>query len=355
MQRYTFIEDYIMDMGSTFLTWPPKQSQIKLARYDETIVQSMADQVNSGIPFTDKQATLALKLVTKYRKQWKKIGYDVTGQIESPKFKFPIRVIDRRKVIDINRNKIEIRFPYDQNIISLIRSSQQIPGSMIYNKDLKVWQAAITPPRILWCGEFGIKNDFEISDSFTQLFDSTIGAGIVIPTLCEKNGSLIIENAGDSLINYLDQHGGICHSNLVRLIDLSGMCKYSVDKDLIAKVTTNEDIIDIMTSKEKNIQYTKSVPIELIIDYIKLTGKKHIAIYDDYTLQIANKLTASLTPQELDLDKINIICYTNNSLPKQVDLLLTSHTYMIGSRRQIICQQSGKIISFTYMVQPEHE
>ena len=100
MQKYHFIEDYIMDMGATFLTWPPKQSQIKLARYDETIVQSMADQVNSGIQFTDKQATLALKLVTKYRKQWKKIGYDITDQIDNPRYKFPIRVIDRRKVVE---------------------------------------------------------------------------------------------------------------------------------------------------------------------------------------------------------------------------------------------------------------
>lgn len=353
MQKYHFIEDYIMDMGATFLTWPPKQSQIKLARYDETIVQSMADQVNSGIPFTDKQATLALKLVTKYRKQWKKIGYDITDQIDNPRYKFPIRVIDRRKFVEVNGNRIDIRFPYDQNIISLIRSSQDVPGSMIFNKELKLWQAAITPPRVLWCGEFAIKNSFEISESFTKLFDSIIGQDIIRPRLCEKDGQLVLENASDSLVDYLEQNGGIVYNNLVKLLDLSGVCKYTVDPSLFTKVTTNQRIIDLLTAKQQTIVYTKSVPVSLVIEYIRLTGKKHIAIYDDNTLRISDKLRASLLPQELD--NIKITCCTTTSFPKQVDLLLTSHTYMIGHKRQLICQQSDKIISFTHMVLSENE
>lgn len=356
MQRYQFIEDYILDMGATFLTWPPKQSHIKLARYDESIVQSMSDQVSRGLAFTDKQAELAVKLVTKYRKQWLKLGYDISDQIHTPKFKFPIRKIDRSKIIELDENKIAIRFPYDQDIISEIRSSQDIPGTIAFDKDRKYWKAAMTDPRIIWCGDFAVKNQFEIGPRFCELLESIGNRPSDLPLLTRVNGTLTLINAEKSLLEYIGTKGGINDDNINTLLDLGGLCGYKIDSSLIDQYVGNDvDLVEILTSKSKNIEYHDQVPLESVISYITMTDCSHVAIYDDNTLKIFDRLREHFCDR-LD-DTLEIVCYNSfTNAKKRVNLLLTSHTYMIGHRRQLMCQYADKIVNFTHMVeQPFYE
>ena len=356
MPHYHYIEDYILDMGATFLTWPPKQSQIKLARYDETIVQSMSDQVSRGLAFTDKQAELAVKLVTKYRKQWSKLGFDITDQIHSHKFKFPIRKIDRSKSLEIENNRVCIRFSYDQNLISEIRSSNDIPGNISFDKDSKFWKAALTPPRIIWCGDFAVKHKFDVGPQFLDLLSSIESQASTVPMLTEVNDSLVILNAENSLLEYIESQGGITYNNIFTLLDLSGSCCYQVDQSLISKYIGQDiDLIGIFTNKNKNIEYRDFLPLDPIIKYITMTGIKHVAIYDDNTLKLFDKLSQHFADKLGD--NLNIVCYNNfSTAKKRVNLLLTSHTYMIGHRRQLMCQYADKIINFTHIVdQPSYE
>ncbi|NBP16954.1 hypothetical protein EBU95_21670, partial [bacterium] len=223
MKKLPYIEDYILLMGQDPFAWPPNAPLITLARYDENIIQSMYDQINRGLGFTDKQAVLAHKLVTKYHRQWGQNGYDVTGQIKNAKFKFPIRNIDRSKRIDIKDKFIHILFPYEQDVISVIRSSvSEVPGECYFDKELRLWVTSLIEPRIRWAKEFGDKYNFEFTETFLQVLSKVNAITDYRIELCRINGQLTITNAADSLNDYIESQVGMSDSNLIKLIDLSG-------------------------------------------------------------------------------------------------------------------------------------
>ena len=93
-------------------TVPKNNKAIYPARYDHAPINNIAKQVTKGIGMADKQQALAILLVTKYNKQFKKHGYDVSNiSIDTPT-QFEIRTdVDRRKSAYFTDSKVHLRFP----------------------------------------------------------------------------------------------------------------------------------------------------------------------------------------------------------------------------------------------------
>ena len=126
-----FIEDYLeliagyintqgksrlSPMGGVVGTVPA----IRLARYDVNVTESMAGQTFNGQSLTDKQGALAHKIVCKYQKQLLAQGFDISDQIENPKFRHALRQIDRTRRLYLDGNHIVLKFAYEKDLISAV-------------------------------------------------------------------------------------------------------------------------------------------------------------------------------------------------------------------------------------------
>lgn len=280
---YTHIEDYLELLGghtpgTLVIVNPPEPPIINLARYDITIVDSMSAHTYWGGALTDKQADLAVRLVLKYRKQFARYGIDVTPA-ENPKFRRPVRVVNRSKQIWLDDERIGVRFPYDLPMIKAIQEERNISrGSMKYNQEEKVWYLAITEANVNWAVAWGEINRFEIDPLVQNLFNLIME--------CEKTpyeiklvqtaAGYTITNAADSLIEYINtQLGGFGLDNGITLIDNSGVLGYTYDDTL-----TRPALLDIFGSnRDIHLPMTEDA-VSFLFSYAELTNRYPVCIYD---------------------------------------------------------------------------
>ena len=280
---YTFVEDYLELLGghdpnTSTISNPFAVPTISLARYDTTIVESMSAHTYWGGALTDKQADLAVRLVLKYRKQFAKHSIDITP-VENPRYRKPVRIINRSKQIWLDDERIGVRFPYDLPMIKATQEARNISqGSMKYDQEEKVWYLAITECNVNWAVTWGELNQFEIDPLVQNLFNLIMD--------CEKTSYEIklvqtatgyaITNAADSLIEYVNtQLGGFGLDNVVTLIDNSGVLGYTYDDML-----TRPALLDIFgTKRDIHLPMTEDA-VSFLFSYAELTNRYPVCIYD---------------------------------------------------------------------------
>lgn len=364
MKQLPYIEDYITLMADHILSWPIREPLIKLARYDEPIVHSMSDQVNSNTGFTDRQSVLAHKIVTKYKKQWAGAGYDVSHLVESPRYRLPIRLIDRTKMISVEDNFITISFPYDQELISYIRAGvNTVPGSLYFDKEKRHWRAGLIEQRLIWAKEFGLKFNFEFSDQFNSVMNQVLSQSDYKICLTECLDKYIITNAENSLLDYLNERVSFEHEDLITLCDYSNILGYSIDEKILEQLRSKFDsaIVNLITNKEVNLTYVNkhNFEIESIVKYAKLVNRLPIYIYEVNDKIILESLKKHFNEKEISILKPNVpldttapVVYCNQwKLTNiRIPLLVTMHTLMIGYKRQQMLQNSEKVVYYTQQV-----
>lgn len=365
MKRLAYIEDYITLMADTSFLWPPKTPLINLARYDEPIVNSMAEQIERGLGFTDRQALLAHKIVIKYRKQWAAAGYDVSAQEHDADFRLPIRQIDRSKHIDLVDNQIEIRFPYDQNMIAQIRAGvNDIPGRLAFDREHRCWIAAAIEPRMKWAHEFGTNNSFEFGHAFVNaMTEIQQQPAHAISLELDQNG-FRISNAADSLNDLVLANGGFGNSNLLKLVDLSAIAGYTVSANVQQKLEhVHARTQKFLYNRDINVEYDQSgIDLTPVIEYAELVDRWPIYVYESGSSVMRQQLNKYFADEDIVDRKHNpqavitgrVIYFNHWRLAETaIPLLVTTHTLMIGHRRQQMLQCADKVIYYSQRVQ-EH-
>ncbi len=365
MKSLPYIEDYIVLMADHYLSWPPTAPVINLARYDDPIVNSMADQIQRGVGFTDKQALLAHKIVTKYKRQWITAGYDISRHEDDAVFRLPIRVIDRSHSIDINNNRIEIKFPYNQDMISHVRAAiNEYPGQLYFDKENRCWVTSVIEPRLKWCREFGTKYNFEFGAEFQQACQQ-MNAITAHDIMLRYNGSEFeITNAADSLVDYVHEHGGFDEQNIIRLIDLSGICGYQVDNTVYQQldIDCDQDLIRMLTERSTNLIYDTQIDLTGVIRYAELTQRFPIYVYESGSSVMRQQLNRYFTVEDI-VDRKSTpnsarggrVVYFNHwkLADTNIPLLVTTHTLMIGNRRQQMLHSADKVVFFSQRIEDD--
>lgn len=363
MKQLPYIEDYIALMATDQLVWPPSEPIIKLARYDEPIVNSMLDQIQRGNGFTDRQAALAYKIVIKYRRQWASKGYEISHLIDSPQYRLPIRPIDRRCIIDVIDNLILIRFPYNQEQISEIRAAvNTVPGNLWFDRDRRCWASSLIEPRIKWAQSFGTKYSFEFGHEFDRILQSVLSQEDYSIELRYNGNSFVIQNAESSLIDYIELNGGFGLDNLINLVDLSGVCCYKINHDIfnLFPQQFKENVREFFVNREINVKYNRSVPdLSSVIEYAQLTLRWPMYVYESGSRVLRKELDKYFDSHDIVDKKLHPhdtltgkVVYLDHwkSAADHMKLLVTSHALMIGNRRQQMLQCSDKIVYFTQQI-----
>jgi hypothetical protein len=282
MITYSCVEDYLEYLGGyefspTASIFPTKSNRISLARYDIQIVDSMSSTTVFGTALTDKQAELAVKLILKYRKQFAKLGVDVTP-IENPVFRITPRKIDRTKAIWIESGKIVVKFPYNNELIKdVLNYRSERKGAMHFDRENKVWNLGITEFNVNWVVTWGELKEFDISPEVHLLFNKVIECEqqLYEIKLVKDDTGLKITNAAESLINYINENlGGFDIANAVKLVDYAGILGYTVD-DMIIRPA----LLDCFINHTTYIQAGEET-LDMLFDYAEITNRYPICIYN---------------------------------------------------------------------------
>jgi hypothetical protein len=150
---------------------------------DDSIINSLSNQIVMGNGFTEKQSYLALKIVKKYSRVLSiALNKDITPFINSPQYKLPIRVISQAKSITIkkvngsNKKIISINFPYNEGMIANIKGYKKllshkthVGNSINWNLTDKSWDFDLREEHITWINSNVVDNSFVVDEMFEDL------------------------------------------------------------------------------------------------------------------------------------------------------------------------------------------
>jgi hypothetical protein len=181
---------------------------------DFKTIQSLAD---APYAWTEKQGSLATMFLKRYKTLIDKFGFDTDELINNPRYDQPFRVISFEKSIDTftaedGREILEMRFPYNEKIIALIRclkkkTQELVP--MLYDGETKKWTMNYTDTVAYYATLIAVRYDFKILN--TKILDDYKEIAQekkkYLPVVAEIDcNSIRLINASDSLVEYWQEH-----------------------------------------------------------------------------------------------------------------------------------------------------
>lgn len=174
---------------------------IPVNAWDQKIVYSFYEQITKNTGFTEKQSTLALRIVTRYASSISsKLKVDIAKFIENPQYRLPIRKILAERTIKINKDLIEVRLPYDDGFVADIRKHRLANSSCMINwdKDKTAWTLDISESNIMYllssCS-VGFEYDEAFQNYAVQVEDIVANMDNYAPMLVQEGAGYAIRNA----------------------------------------------------------------------------------------------------------------------------------------------------------------
>jgi len=364
MITYTHVEDYLeylggYEVGLTALITPHSVNRISLARYDIAIVNSMASTTVFGTALTDRQAELAVKLVLKYRRQFAKLGIDVSPA-ENPVFRMAPRKMDRTRAVWLDGENIIVKFPYDNDLIKELQQFREVSqGKAWYDRDKKQWNLAITEYNVNWIVPWAQTRAFEIDNHVREIFYQILECEqqpYEIKLVQQDNG-YAITNAANTLIDYINNHaGGFGLDNLVKLIDYAGLCGYTIDDavkvpSLALRYIGGKHAIHLEPSEDN---------LNMIFDYAEITNRYPICIYNPTLFDIdlsrfeecdIVRFDRNGKTSTSEYDPYGVKVVYAQKIPTTWDfpvpLMVTTFEMMFGGKRMSWTNRAEKIIYYS--------
>jgi len=181
---------------------------------DFKTIQSLAD---APYAWTEKQGTLAMLFLKRYKTLLEKFDFDVDELIKNPRYDQPFRIINFEKSIDIlhaedGREVIEIRFPYNEKLIALIRclkkkTQELVP--MLYDGETKKWTMNYTDTVAYYVTLIAVRYDFKILNLkiLTDYEEIKQEKKKYLPIIVDiEYDSIKLINAPNSLADYWQQN-----------------------------------------------------------------------------------------------------------------------------------------------------
>ena len=233
--------DYFWDNG-------PKTPNSKINAHpkDNQTVRSLAE---AQYAWTEKQAKLALVILKRYLTKFQAHNMDIKELLNNPKYDAPFRVINFLKSIEKFTDtdeveKIEIKFPYDKKLISLIRTLKDkkgLPtGYSSYDGDQKKWIFLQTDVTTYYLTLLAVRYNFKFVD--TSLIDDfeKIRAekkNYKSTTANLLNDKIVLANAPDTLVEHWNND--IASKTVLQQVDVLknfGINTKGIDVDAISEV-----------------------------------------------------------------------------------------------------------------------
>ena len=232
---------------------------IKLARYDVNFVNNVVSFLQKGQGMTGRQRELAIKLTEKYRKQFKRVGIDVSQIVKEPVFEQAERKVDRTKSMSMSEDFIFLKFPYSQDMIKDINTFLRDDklyhdGHSQWNATEKLWYINNIESNFVKLYDWCKNNEFKFEDNVQQYYNElkkvTDNPRNHIPYI---TSDLTLVNAPTSLQEYWDAN--IKDQTPLDQIRSCGLLGIEIDNEVYSKY--NFDIIErqILSNNQVTVDY----------------------------------------------------------------------------------------------------
>lgn len=339
---FKYVEDYIefiagqRDISGKLLgLFDTVPNPINLARYDVAVVTSLAEQTGTmQNGYTDKQADLAVKIVSKYKRQLAQLTPPVHLPDALDQFKHKLRKVDRTKTIKLYDGHIVMKFPFDTSTIDAAKKQRKEGlGYAQFDFDTKQWNLALTESNLNWAVTVGKLKDFEISPEVLKLYDELLQAETqeYRIELVQTQTGFAITNAAESLIEYINEHvGGFESDNFLKLADYSELLGYSLSPELEIRLSEEYGDLSKLILGRTHIRKKPNIDFDDVMNYARLVDRLPVYVYD------------TGTPKE----NTSEIKYINKerSLNIKAKLLVSTSSLMIGGRKESWRQNAEKVI-----------
>jgi len=336
------------------LTTPASEQSyaIRPARYDRSAICNITAQVDNHRALTDRQQQLAVKLVTKYRKQWVKNGYDVSNiDIKTPT-ELPLRTdVDRRRLIDIMDDMIIVRFPYIPSLITKFGeyAHTRSCGKIEWNRDDRRWQMSATPDNTTWISRYAKEHDFKTTKEFEQHVDNINNQydfnDIKLDII---NNELVLNDAPESMLDWIKSNTGDIHmNNFLHIVSLAGRLAFTLSTNVIAKVKQDypdnahlilhrlSHVSDTDTNNKDFFKQLYELDQRLVVIYMA----NSIASSDEFDVvrkgMPGYSVTVCTDQTNITIDSnVNNVIITNKVLPIIPDVIVSTVGFMTGPNRR---------------------
>jgi len=242
---------------------------ISPARYDFGPIANITEQISKRVPLTDRQQELVIKLVTKYHKQWKKLGYDASNiNLDTP-VELKIRTkVDRSQTVSVKGNKITLKFPYKPRLINIISEYAQMScGEIARNKEDNVWEVTATAGNIAWLDKFVNDHKFVKDAAYKDLVKIIDKAydykSIELDIVDDK---LVLHNAPETMLKWIrDNIGEIIMKNFIRIVSSANILAFTLSEAIVQYTVDNyPDISDIILMRRTFVSSDSTTMDELL-------------------------------------------------------------------------------------------
>jgi hypothetical protein len=314
-----FIEDLIELVADVVLVYTGTTVQtIDWSGPDRTIIESIGVQLTHGHALTEKQAYFALRTLTANKDKIRPVVPNINDVLENPKWKKPFRVLPKVKSIRIeqheSRKKIFVEFPYDQDIIDLLKKRNSDLHEIHrgqWSTEQKLWIYGLTERNIAYIGDILIPRGFTVTEEFAELYSSVTeivaSAEKYLPMVSWVDDKFAIINAhknipqpkSDELAEVLfhAKSYGIetWDDTISALMEIAGISK--VTKRIIAHTTRTKPLwID-----------DAAVPINEFSDLLKYGGPAIVIVPGGNELPLLQQWVTFAISLGIDVEQISVM------------------------------------------------
>ena len=232
--------------------------RIRPARYDVSAINNLANvsTINGSYGYTDRQQALAVKLITKYKKQWRSLGYDVSNiSLETPTEREIRTHVDRHRTVDFDGENVIVFFPYMPKLIG--EFYQQLEhysaGSFEFIKSKKQWKIYPSPDNAKWIQRIAKEQKFELTEKFLELVETINNSYDYNDIKLDMvEGDLVLLNAPESLQEWIAENiGEVAMHNLLPLAMNANRSAYTISKSVKTLLEINyPHLLEILLQSE---------------------------------------------------------------------------------------------------------
>ena len=304
-----YIEDYV----AHFATYT-----IRFSNFDEKIAQSLGMQCFEGKAFTAKQADIAIRLLKKYKSQFVAQGFtDLPNILENPTYKFSFRVVDQQKLVFVDhaQKKFMLKFPFDQNLVTELRSLNAKKGMFKaeWDQDQKQWTLDLNEESLKFIIEKLSERNFEITDeirNFSEKYQEiTENFENYIPMLVKENGQYIFKNIKT------DFSSNELYPALVQAAKLAVSVYDDEVSEEITKLTEENPLARVFAEHEKqnfNVSKNKFSRNQLVNFAKSFDTGVAIFLDESATADTLKMWVDSLISCGISLDEVGVFCRQKN-------------------------------------------
>lgn len=249
---------------------PPriKHKPISLANYDVSFVNNAVRSINAGDGMSDRQRELSIKLVSKYTKQFRKLGIDVIDIVQNPVFTSDLRQVDRTKKIELVDDLITVKFPYSKRLISQFKSLSKKLRTVKkceWSKESKVYEIDFNEYNLLEIYKWSTAHRFSYSQAVTSLLDQykeiLDNRGKYAIQLIVTDNNCYLSNAPDSLSSWWNDNMSNARS-IKQIVKAADQNIDVVNKSKQIKISNYAD--RILNGRGGNFSYDECDIIDIV-------------------------------------------------------------------------------------------